>query len=73
MVDKDIQEKQEETLRRLQEFSDKRKTKIIADEEHEAPEVKAVLPNICEFCGDVLHLGQVHGLGYCKEKVQYEQ
>jgi len=27
---------------------------------------------ICEFCGNFRYFGQLHGLGYCREKIQYE-
>jgi hypothetical protein len=28
---------------------------------------------ICEFCGNFAYQGQLHGMGYCREKIQYEQ
>jgi len=27
---------------------------------------------LCQYCGSVAYQGQIHGMGYCKEKVQYE-
>ena len=30
-------------------------------------------PPICQFCANFVYQGQLHGPGYCKEKVQYEQ
>lgn len=30
-------------------------------------------PYICEHCGNIAYQGQIHGLGFCKEKTQYEQ
>lgn len=31
------------------------------------------LPLLCQWCGDQAYPGQIHGLGYCKEKIKYEQ
>lgn len=39
---------------------------------YDEPE-KPFVHHICEFCGDIVYPGQVHGLGFCKEKIQYEQ
>lgn len=36
-------------------------------------EDKLIMSHICPYCGTMAYIGQIHGLGYCKEKVQYEQ
>ncbi len=79
----EFQKKQEETLRRIRDFSDKRKTEIVEEIEEpvddvEAPQVEEetyvpLVTHVCEFCGGLAYIGQIHGLGYCKEKIQYEE
>ena len=32
-----------------------------------------VMSHLCPYCGTMAYVGQIHGMGYCKEKVQYEQ
>ena len=39
----------------------------------EGPEEKLIMSHICPYCGTMAYIGQIHGLGYCKEKLQYEQ
>ena len=36
-------------------------------------EEKLIISHICPYCGNIAYIGQIHGLGYCKEKTQYEQ
>jgi hypothetical protein len=43
------------------------------DDEVEPDPGSRTVSHFCEFCGSVAYQGQIHGLGYCKEKVQYEQ
>lgn len=39
----------------------------------EGSEEKLIMSHICPYCGTMAYIGQIHGLGYCKEKLQYEQ
>ena len=32
-----------------------------------------IMSHLCPYCGTMAYMGQIHGMGYCKEKVQYEQ
>ncbi len=36
------------------------------------PSLDFGLPLLCQYCGNVAYQGQIHGLGYCREKIQYE-
>ena len=35
--------------------------------------VPPVMSHLCPYCGTMAYVGQIHGMGYCKEKVSYEQ
>lgn len=43
------------------------------DMEMVEPEEKLIMSHVCPYCGTMAYIGQIHGLGYCKEKPQYEQ
>ena len=45
---------------------------ITVDYETE-PEEKLIMSHVCPYCGTMAYMGQIHGIGYCREKVQYEQ
>ena len=32
-----------------------------------------IMSHLCPYCGTMAYMGQIHCMGYCKEKVQYEQ
>jgi DNA-directed RNA polymerase subunit RPC12/RpoP len=40
--------------------------------EDQIPEVKEQMSHICPYCGTMAFVGQLHGLGFCIEKVHYE-
>jgi DNA gyrase/topoisomerase IV subunit A len=67
---------QQETLKNLEKFNEKRKTEIVNEPEEEEvvqPEEKLTISHICPYCGMLAYQGQIHGLGYCREKVQYQE
>ena len=37
------------------------------------PVMERQITPICEYCGSLAYPGQLHGLGYCREKIKYEQ
>jgi len=41
--------------------------------EDEDEQEKPLISHICPYCGQLAYQNQLHGLGYCKEKTQYEQ
>ncbi len=75
MTKDEFQKKQEETLNALRQYNKDRETQIIEEPVSETLEIeeKFIKPRICHFCNTVAYPGQIHGLGFCKEKVQYEQ
>ena len=88
MTNDEAKSKQEETLNNLKKYNKTRKTEIVEDESsiqevlELAPEViegveesyvPPVMSHRCPYCGTMAYVGQIHGMGYCKEKVQYEQ
>jgi hypothetical protein len=48
-------------------------TEMTGDSVNPIMERQNVHNMICEYCGNYTYQGQLHGPGYCKEKVQYEQ
>lgn len=50
-----------------------RQEKELAPEVVEGVEEGYVPPLLCQYCGSVAYQGQIHGLGYCREKVQYQE
>ena len=45
---------------------------VIYETEPDAEE-KMIMSHICPYCGTMAYIGQIHGLGYCKEKPQYQE
>jgi hypothetical protein len=67
-----IKNRQQETLKNLEKYNESRKTEIVGDSVNPVMERPAAI-EVCEFCANFVYPGQLHGLGYCKEKIQYEQ
>ena len=86
MSDDGTKSKQEETLNNLKKYNKERNTKIVDVteelvvefyEQETTPGVDETedlsVPYVCEHCGSIVYLGQIHGLGFCKEKFQYQE